>query len=74
MGEIKNCPFRGHDDVEVRQARVPAHYDYQRKVPVETAYEYRVVCNECTSCGPARPTEEQAIDAWNTRCETSAAL
>ena len=68
MSEIKPCPFYdGHDDAEVRQATIPARYDYQRQEPVAAYTEYRVVCNECNCGGPAGLTEEQAIESWNTR-------
>ena len=54
MAELKPCPFCGGKDFEV--------------VSVYGG-EYYVDCLNCTTCGPSGETYEEAIEAWNRRCE-----
>jgi hypothetical protein len=34
-------------------------------------YHYLVLCMECGSRGPLKPTKDEAIIAWNTRIEVN---
>lgn len=48
--EIKNCPFCGHEDVEIDEI---------------SPSEFAVTCQECSAIGPASGDVMGAISAWN---------
>jgi hypothetical protein len=50
MTTIHNCPFCGHDDVEIDEVGI---------------CEYAVDCPECSAIGPICGTVMQAILDWN---------
>lgn len=48
--EIKNCPFCGHEDVEIDEI---------------SPSEFSITCPECRTIGPASGDVMGAIAAWN---------
>lgn len=64
-GEIKPCPFCGGKGVNMS-----VMYNPQLAEAMKPAYS--VVCRKCGAKGPARSTEDGAIDGWNTRMEGGA--
>ena len=59
MSELKKCWHCGYDKSKVFPKRIGV---YRR-----TGTNYQVCCNRCHARGALKPTEEQAIKAWNTR-------
>lgn len=54
MDKLKSCPFC--DSLELFCATV---YESKKRLTVR--------CQECKAEGPYRDTEDDAVDAWNTR-------
>lgn len=57
MTELKPCPFCG-GEAEYRAAKY-----------VRTVFKHSVVCLECFASVPPKASEQEAIEAWNTRAE-----
>lgn len=57
MRELKACPFCGHYSTIISQH---SDHDY-----------YFVECGSCESEGPPHWSEDEAVNAWNTRPEVS---
>lgn len=55
--ELKQCPFCG-GEAEYRAAKY-----------VRTVFKHSVVCLECFASIPPKASEQEAIEAWNTRAE-----
>ena len=55
--ELKPCPFCG-GKAEYRAAKY-----------VRTAFRHSVVCLDCFASIPPKDSEQEAIEAWNTRAE-----
>jgi Lar family restriction alleviation protein len=57
MTELKPCPFCD-GEAEYRAAKY-----------VRTVFKHSVVCLECFASIPPKASEQEAIEAWNTRAE-----
>lgn len=57
MADLKPCPFCGSNDVDIRW------YMPRRGNGVLSF----VLCYDCESSGPEKPTDEKAVEAWNRR-------
>lgn len=57
MDKTDKCPFCGSDLQSVVKNK---YYDGKY-------VDYHVMCQECGTCGPSEPTEEEAVESWNRR-------
>ena len=57
---LKPCPFCGSEDVK----EVYTFY---------TIFRHSVYCKNCYTEGPAKPTEAEAVEAWNNRIKEPSA-
>ena len=61
MADLKPCPFCG-GEAELR------HYEDFTK-DFSSVYKFYVECNECEAQTKPIANVENAVSAWNTRCE-----
>jgi Lar family restriction alleviation protein len=55
MVELRNCPFCGNDDAELRTVEA---YPYRR---------IAVFCCCCEATGPSAQAQDRAAELWNSR-------